>query len=155
MIASARPDTLRFEDRRRREPPRLRAVTGNTGSLPAAPALRVLVAFEELYRSYGEAIAGAVRLLRPDAQVLIARPDTLGTEVTQLEPHLVISDRPAPPNAGSALAWVELPHDPTLPTTVRLESRSPKPVSPALDGLLSVLDEVERLVRNRSRRTEP
>ena len=124
-------------------------------SADLGPGVRVLVSFEDHYRSYGEAIAGAIRLLRLDTRVLVAGSSTLGAEVARLKPHLVICDRQDLMDAGSTLAWVELPHDPVRPATVRLEEGHPETVDPTLDGLLSIFDEVGRLMRTCSRRAEP
>jgi len=51
--------------------------------------MRVLVAFENEYRIYGEAIARVIRELRPSVEVTVAEARTVGEEVGRLLPELV------------------------------------------------------------------
>jgi hypothetical protein len=57
-------------------------------------ALRVLIAYEDSHRAYGETVAMALRRLRPSAEVSVVRVRELGSEVDRFDPHLVICNRP-------------------------------------------------------------
>jgi hypothetical protein len=100
------------------------------------------VALEDDYRAYREAIASAIRLLRPGAEVVTSGLDALEEEVASLDPHLVICSVPAVP--GAALAWVELSLDPIRPTLVCIGGRYFERKNPALDAILWVVDETEK-----------
>lgn len=102
--------------------------------------LRVLVVFEDEYRSYGEVIAAFVRSLRPRTAVEISEPDALAAEVARMAPHVVISSQPRTGDADATLAWVHLPSDPTSPTTIHCDGRASRTVNPTLRELLSVVD---------------
>jgi F420-dependent methylenetetrahydromethanopterin dehydrogenase len=102
-----------------------------------------LVAFEDEYRAYREAIAAAIRVLRPRAQVESAGLDALAQEVERLDPHLVVCSRPNTVEPGSRPAWVELPTDPTRPARVCVGGRYSERTNPTLEVLVGVVDEVE------------
>lgn len=106
-------------------------------------AARILIAFEDEYRVYREAIAGAIRVLRPHAQGETAGLEALAEEVERLDPHLVICSRPNTVDPGGRPAWVELPTDPTRPARVCVGGRYSARTNPTLEVLLGVVDEVE------------
>jgi hypothetical protein len=54
---------------------------------------RVLIAFEDEYRTYREFLESAVRTHRPHIEVVAAGLATLGEEVRGFDPHLVICSR--------------------------------------------------------------
>jgi hypothetical protein len=56
--------------------------------------MRDLLAYEDTYRSYGQALAGAVGGLRPGVEVSLVHARRLALEVARLDPHLVICNRP-------------------------------------------------------------
>lgn len=167
MKASAALSPFRFEGRRRDEPPTLRSVTGadepSSGSRPGTdktlagsdPNVRVLVYFENHYRAYREVIAGAIRALRPQAEVAVAASGTLEAEIARFKPHLVISSSRDDAGREAPLAWIELPYDPDRPATLRMEGRPPEAASPTLDGLLSVVDAVDALARTSRKARNP
>jgi hypothetical protein len=101
-----------------------------------------LVAFEDEYRAYGEALTEALRMVRPRAAVSSARADDLPEAVARLHPDLTISSRPDP---GGVTAWVELSMEPERPSRVRVGERRSETTNPDLDLLLSIVDEVEGL----------
>lgn len=72
----------------------------------ANSCLRVLVANEP--RSYREAIAAALAMLRPLDEVVEVNPASLDSEVRRLSPHLVICSRLTPIVETGASSWVEL-----------------------------------------------
>jgi len=92
-------------------------------------------------------MANAVRMYRPRVEVVAAGLGGLGEEVTRFDPHLVICSRPNTVDLGSRPAWIELPPDPDKLTEICVNGRHSETFNPALEDLLSVLDETERLAR--------
>jgi hypothetical protein len=90
--------------------------------------IRVLVAFEDLYRAYRETIAAGIRVLRPHVEVTTTDVDNLETEVTRLNPRVIISTQDRPASLCSRVTWVQVP----------LESGSRSEVT--LDTLLDAID---------------
>jgi hypothetical protein len=108
--------------------------------------VRVLVVFEFGYRSYGDAIAGAVRSLRPHAEVTVAEPLSLRAEVTRFSPHLVISSQPNALDPALTTAWVRLPHESDFAGEICFGDRCVEVHDVDLGDLLAVFDEVENLI---------
>ncbi len=71
--------------------------------------MRVLVAYEEAYRSYRDAIVRAIKDHRPHFVVLGATPQELEAALERFGPDTVVSSRPSVeyPGGGKG-AWVEL-----------------------------------------------
>jgi hypothetical protein len=113
---------------------------------------RVLVAYEEDYRSYREVVAAGIRLLRPGAGVRTAAPAELEEELGRFDPHLVVCGVPGRPDRGDVLAWVELPPEVGRPGRVRVGGGQREAPGLTLEGLLEVLDEAEALVREKEER---
>jgi hypothetical protein len=110
--------------------------------------MRVLVSFEEDYRTYREVIAAAIRLLRgPRVEVESARLEGLGEYIERFDPQLVVCTRSNSTDPGGRPAWVELPMDPLRPTRVCVGGRYSERTTPTLDMLLGVINEVEELIR--------
>jgi hypothetical protein len=110
---------------------------------------RVLIAFEDEYRSYREFMASAVRMHRPSVEVMAAGLGGLGEKVTRFDPHLVICSRPNTIDLGGRPAWVELPPNPNKLAEICIDGQQSETSNPALEDLLSVLDETERLARTK------
>jgi hypothetical protein len=108
------------------------------------PRLRVLVAYEDEYRSYRETIGAAIRTLRPHTEVVNAAL----TELEMMAPHadLVICSRSNVQHTEGTLAWIELPNDPERPAKISLQGRCSEVTNLTLDGLLAVVDTVEDLL---------
>jgi hypothetical protein len=71
--------------------------------------MRVLIAYEDSHRSYGEALlVGAFRGMRPGAEVSLVQVRDLGTEMGRFDPHLVVSGRPNGVDPGGRPACVTL-----------------------------------------------
>ena len=111
---------------------------------------RVLVSFEDEYRSYRDAIASAIQAYRPRVQVLSSRLGTLRNEVVRFDPHLVVCSRPNTVDPHGRPAWFELPPDPDRLAEICLDGRRSEVANPALEELLRVVDETERLVHTKS-----
>jgi hypothetical protein len=92
-------------------------------------------------------IASAIRVLRPHAEVQTTTLDALGEAVERFDPELVICSRPNTVDPGGRIAWVELSVDPTRPSKVCVGGRYTESTNLTLEVLLSVIDEVEELVR--------
>ena len=68
--------------------------------------MRLIVANEP--RSYREAVAHAIRALRPDVEVHSVRPEELDTEVSRLRPEMVVCSRATERVRREVQVWVEL-----------------------------------------------
>ncbi len=105
-----------------------------------------MVAFEDEYRAYGEAIASAIRGSRQRVEVAVAELGTLGAEVVRLDPDLVICSRPNTVDPGGRPAWVELSADPDQPSRICVGGRRSESRNPSFEELLSAIDELEGLI---------
>ena len=110
--------------------------------------MRVLVAYEEAYRFYRDALARAIKDHRPRFAVLGADPRGLGAALESFEPHAVVCSRPSVeyPSGGKG-AWVELPIEPTRSGDVCIGGDHEGAVNLELEEVLSVLDETEERLR--------
>jgi hypothetical protein len=109
--------------------------------------VRVLVAFEDDYRSYREVIAAGICVLRPRTEVETAPMEELEEQVERFDPQLVVCSRPNTLASRRCAAWVELPLDPTRPTKICVAGRCSKRINPPIAVLLAVIDEVEQLLQ--------
>ncbi|MGB3635265.1 MAG: hypothetical protein WA982_14580 [Rubrobacteraceae bacterium] len=170
MSASATFSTVYLKDRSSNGPSNSRLKARNTGTLSnlsyrrstrrsvarRAQGVRVLVVFEDSYCAYREAISGAIRTLRPQAEVTVAGLSALEAKIARLNPHLVICSRPNAPTPGSPPAWVEIPYDTDRPATIYLDGQYSEAANPTLSEILSIFDEVEVLTEtSRSERESP
>src|ERR671932_1485850 len=113
--------------------------------------LRVLIAFEDAYRLYGETIAGAIEAMRPRVEVATTEVRALETEARGFEPHVIISSLPyGAANLDGFVAWVQIPSLPPQPIKIWTERRQWQASDSPTDEILSVVDEVEKLVRNQA-----
>jgi hypothetical protein len=112
--------------------------------------MRVLVALEDEYRTYMEAMVAAIREFRPDIEVvaITGGSEDLEAGVTRLDPQLVICNPPVPENpVGERLALIELSPDSTRATNFRVGERRWQSMNPTLGEILSVVDETKGLFR--------
>jgi hypothetical protein len=109
---------------------------------------RVLIAFEDEYRTYREFMASAVRRHRPHIEVVAAGLGGLGEEVARFDPPPG-NLQPNTVDPGGRPAWVELPPDPERLAEICLDGERSEVINPAPDELLSVVDETERLARTK------
>jgi hypothetical protein len=70
--------------------------------------MRVLVAFEDLYRTYREVIGASIRVLRPHVEVTTTSPDDLEAEVARRDTRVVISSQERPASLRPGLTWVQV-----------------------------------------------
>jgi hypothetical protein len=107
--------------------------------------MRVLVAFEEAHRVYGETIANAIRRSRSGVEAQALDRVALEEVVHRWDPHLVICSPPIPDNPISTReAWVELAVDTERPSKVRLGDERWETLNPSLEDLLWVVEEAEK-----------
>lgn len=92
-------------------------------------------------------IAASIRILRPHTDVETTTLDLLGEEVERTDPELVICTRPNSVDPGGRIAWIELSIVPTRPSKVCVGGRYWESTNPTLEVLLTVIDEVEELIR--------
>ena len=71
--------------------------------------MRVLVAFEDLYRTYRETIAAAIRVLRPHLEVTTTGLHDLEAEVARRDTRVVISSQERPAYLRPGATWLEVP----------------------------------------------
>jgi hypothetical protein len=114
--------------------------------------MRVLVALEDEYRVYRDMIAAGIAVLHPHAEVETFGLDDLGEQVRRFDPQVVVCSHPNAVDPGGRLAWVELPLDPTRPTKICIGGRYSELSSPALEVLLKVIEETEKLEQTEGKR---
>jgi hypothetical protein len=104
--------------------------------------VRVLVAIAP--RSYREAVALYIHQHRPLAEVLIAPPAELETEVGRFGPHVVVCNETTEHVLRAVTSWVEILFEDSLDANVKVDDlRSLKVEDVGMDDLLAVLDETE------------
>jgi hypothetical protein len=103
--------------------------------------IRVLVAFEDQYRTYREVIAAAIKVLRPQVEVSTTGLDDLETQVARLHPQVVISSQNRSASLRPGGTWVQVPlevgprTEATMKTLLEAIDRVEDPSSPgALKG---------------------
>ncbi len=73
----------------------------------------------------------------------------LGAEVTRLDPELVVCSQPNTVEPNGRPAWFELPPNPDQLAEICIDGERSKATNPALEELLRVVDETERLARTK------
>jgi hypothetical protein len=109
--------------------------------------VRVLVAYEEIHRVYGEALGSAIRRLRPHAEVEVFGLSKLEPWLERFEPHLVVSSSPNTVDHGGRVAWCELSPEPDGESYSCIDGRRTVSENPGLEELLRIVDETEEQVR--------
>ena len=97
-------------------------------------------------------IAAAIGVLHPHAEAETTGLDDLGEELRRFDPQVVVCSHPNTVEPGGRLAWVELPLDPTRPTKICIGGRYSELSSPALEVLLGVIEETEKLEQTEGER---
>ena len=109
--------------------------------------MRVLVVYEDSYRSYGQTMVGAIRGNRPNVEATIVQVRELEAEVGRFDPHLVVCNRPNSIDPGGRVAWVRLSDDPDEPSEFCLAGRRWESENPELEEVLEIIDKMEGLLR--------
>lgn len=113
--------------------------------------MRILVAFEDEYRAFRDAISDALKVLRPGDEVEAAGLAALGERVAPFDPHMVVASVPNVFDPGGREAWVELSPEPGLPSRVCVGGRRRVVLNPSIGDLVSFAEETEALVRDQQR----
>jgi hypothetical protein len=110
-------------------------------------AMRILIAYEDSHRSYGQTLAGAIRGLRPVVETAVVQVRELEAEVGRFDPHLVVCNRPNTFDLGGRLAWLRLSDEPEEHSEFCLAGRRWGAENPGLDEVLTFIEETEKLLR--------
>jgi hypothetical protein len=110
-------------------------------------AMRILIAYEDSHRSYGQTLAGAIRGLRPVVETAVVQVRELEAEVGRFDPHLVVCNRPNTFDLGGRSAWLRLSDEPEEPSEFCLAGRHWGAENPGLDEVLAFIEETEKLLR--------
>jgi hypothetical protein len=110
--------------------------------------VRVLLAFEEEYRVYGQALADAIRTFRSYVQVAVTDTGGLEAQAERFDHQLVICSSPIPSNPvyPKLIASIELSSEPDQASRFRLGGRRWESTNPTLGEILSVVDETNWLL---------
>jgi hypothetical protein len=109
--------------------------------------MHVLVAFEDKYRLYNEAVMSIVRDLRPHLEARVFKPDALRAAIARLDPILVICNQPYTISPNGRPAWFELRPEPEGFGLLCIDGEYSQIPNPALDELLLAIDEAQELAR--------
>jgi len=90
-------------------------------------------------------IAAAITVLHPQSKTETSSLDNLREEMRRFDPHVVVCSQPNSVEPGGRLAWVELPLHPTRPIKTCVGGVHSEISNPALEALLRVIEEAEKL----------
>jgi hypothetical protein len=102
--------------------------------------IRILVAFEDVYRAYREVIAAGIQVLRPQLEVTSTNLAELEGEIARLDPQVVISSLDKPASLRNGVAWSKVSIDfapqseATLEALLALIDEHPGSTSPEEPG---------------------
>ncbi len=120
------------------------------------PGMRILLAFEEDYRSYREVIAATIRVLRPHVEVSTTDPEGLEREVARLRPQLIVSCRPKATFRPPTMAWIKVASDkPTQPSEVWFGQDRWETVDPVIKTITQTIDSIEQKLASPERVEDP
>jgi hypothetical protein len=103
----------------------------------------VLVSIEP--HVYKQTIGAAIRMVRPRLEVRLVEPEDLKVEVARVNPGVVIGALPETATAGARYAWVEFKPYEDPAAYIRVCARHWVLHDVDFEGLLSVVDEAERI----------
>jgi hypothetical protein len=108
--------------------------------------MRILVALEDEYRTYGKVIAAAISILRPRIEVETTGLDALEEQIARFDPQVVICSRPNTVYTGGRPTRIEisLHPNPIQPTKVCIGECYVERSNPVLEKILEFIDEAER-----------
>jgi hypothetical protein len=108
--------------------------------------MRILISYEESYRTYGDMLERAIGGLRPEADVASCRLSEIGEQAESFDAHLVVSSDSNTVDPVWRTTWYRLSPEPDEPSEACLRGRRSHRPNPTLDELLSFIDEAEALV---------
>ena len=100
-------------------------------------------------RMYRETLGLAVHQHRPDSDVRMATPEDIHEEMGRFNPHVLVradNDDLDPLLLEQVSCWVEIMYTDNMNAKIALDGSIEEVSDIALDDLLGVVDEVERLV---------
>ena len=104
--------------------------------------IRILVSFEDGFHAYRDTIAAAIRIVRPDAEVVTVEPGDIRATAKRFRPDVIIGSPLTRADVEGVPAWVELSLDPAKPSRVNVNGCYSETVNPTLDKLLVIMDDV-------------
>jgi hypothetical protein len=107
-----------------------------------ATDIRILVSFEDGFHAYRDTIAAAIRIVRPNAEVVTIEPVDIRETVKRFHPDVIIGSPLTRADVEGVPAWVELSLDPAKPSRVNVNGCYSETVNPTLEKLLVIMDEV-------------
>ena len=110
--------------------------------------MRILISYDESYRTYGGILETAIGGLRPEADVVSCRLAEMGEQVESFDAHLVVSSDSNTVDPVGRTAWYRLSLEPDEPSEACLSGQRWQRLDPPLEELLSFIDDVEALVRS-------
>jgi hypothetical protein len=109
--------------------------------------MRVLIAYEERYHVYSDAIEDFLRRWHPHISVRNVPLEELKDKLKHFDAHLVVCSESNTLEPGGMTAWIQLSPDPAEPSKFCLDGEYSEASNPRLAELLTVVDEVEELVQ--------
>jgi len=113
--------------------------------------MRILICYEESYRTYSDVLQRAIGGLRPEADVASCRLAEIGEQLQSFDTHLVVSSGKNTVDPGGRAAWYMLSPEPDEPSEACISGRRSHRTNPPLEELLSFIDEAEALVGSSGR----
>lgn len=115
--------------------------------------MKVLVAFEDTRSLYRDAIARAIRDLRPALEVYTVGLSRLELELDDIDPHVVVCSQPNGVHPGGRGAWVEIPTEDNIGDDKRLaeiclDGEHWKSDGPPLSEILEIIDETQERLQD-------
>lgn len=107
-----------------------------------ATDIRILISFEDGFHAYRDTIATAIRIVRPNAEVVTVEPKDIGETTKHFLPDIMIGSPLSEADVEGVPAWVELSLDPAKPSRLSLNGCYSEAINPTLDKLLVIVDEV-------------
>ena len=108
--------------------------------------MRILISYEESYRTHSDVLERAIGELRPEADVASYRLAEMDEQVESFDAHLLVSSGKNSVDPGGRAPWYRLSPEPDEPSEACLRERRSHRANPPLDELLSFIDEAEALV---------
>lgn len=112
-------------------------------------AIKVIVAFQNEFRAYQSTLAATIGILRPDAEVVTAEPETLKAVAKRIVPDIVIGSQFKCEDLLGVPAWIQLSLDPAHLTKVSMDGRYSEISNPTLDKLLAIIEQVAQIIRTK------
>jgi hypothetical protein len=113
----------------------------------AAETLRILVSIEP--RMYCEVLAFYFSKQHPQAEVVLASPQTLRDKAKHTRPHLIVANM-VPSELKEMCYWVEVRADETLSATINADGYSDVIQDASLEDLLAAVEKAEEDLVDRS-----